>query len=98
MKALAANEIPPVAPLTANGSETLIRVQNLHKFYEMGDNRVHALRGISLDICGGEFVAIMGASGSRKSTFMNLLGCLDKPSDGHYLLDGTDVAQLSRIE
>jgi putative ABC transport system ATP-binding protein len=76
----------------------VIRVDNLHKTYEMGDNKVHALRGISLEIRRGEFVAIMGASGSGKSTFMNLLGCLDKPSDGKYLLDGTNVADLSRIE
>jgi putative ABC transport system ATP-binding protein len=76
----------------------VIKVSNLHKVYEMGDNRVHALRGISLEIRRGEFVAIMGASGSGKSTFMNLLGCLDKPSDGVYQLDGMNVADLSRIE
>ncbi len=98
MKALAENEIRPVTPALPDELETLIRVESLHKFYEMGDNRVHALRGISLAIRGGEFVAIMGASGSGKSTFMNLLGCLDKPSEGSYRLDGTDVAQLSRIE
>jgi putative ABC transport system ATP-binding protein len=77
---------------------TLIDVVDLHKYYEMGDTRVHALRGIRLQIRRGEFVAIMGASGSGKSTFMNLLGCLDKPSAGTYLLDGTDVADLSRVE
>ncbi len=76
----------------------VIKVENLHKIYEMGDNRVHALRGISLEIYKGEFVAIMGASGSGKSTFMNLLGCLDKPTEGVYLLDGTNVAELSRVE
>ena len=81
----------------ANG-EALIEVEDLHKYYEMGDTRVHALRGIRLQIRRGEFVAIMGASGSGKSTFMNLLGCLDKPSAGTYLLDGTNVADLSRVE
>jgi putative ABC transport system ATP-binding protein len=98
MKALAENLSQPVIPVNSDASETLIRVEGLHKSYEMGDNRVHALRGISLDIRSGEFVAIMGASGSGKSTFMNLLGCLDKPSEGRYRLDGTDVAQLSRVE
>ncbi len=76
----------------------VIRVENLHKYYEMGDTRVHALRGLSLEIRRGEFVAIMGASGSGKSTFMNMLGCLDKPSEGIYLLEGTNVADLSRID
>jgi putative ABC transport system ATP-binding protein len=76
----------------------LIKVENLHKYYEMGETRVHALRGLSLEIRRGEFVAIMGASGSGKSTFMNLLGCLDKSSEGTYLLEGTNVADLSRIE
>jgi len=98
MKVLAENEIRPVPTAIAEGPETLIRVEALHKFYEMGDTRVHALRGITLEIRAGEFVTIMGASGSGKSTFMNLLGCLDKPSEGHYWLDGTDVAQLSRVE
>ena len=76
----------------------VIKVENLHKYYEMGDTRVHALRGISLEIHRGEFVSIMGASGSGKSTFMNMVGCLDKPSEGIYLLEGTDVADLSRID
>ena len=98
MKVLAENELRPVPTAIAEGPETLIRVEALHKFYEMGDTRVHALRGITLEIRAGEFVTIMGASGSGKSTFMNLLGCLDKPSEGHYWLDGTDVAQLSRVE
>jgi putative ABC transport system ATP-binding protein len=80
------------------GAAPVIRVDNLHKYYEMGTTRVHALRGISLEIARGEFVAIMGASGSGKSTLMNLLGCLDKPSEGIYRLDGTNVADLSRTE
>jgi putative ABC transport system ATP-binding protein len=85
-------------PETARNGGPVIKVDNLHKIYEMGDTKVHALRGISLEIRRGEFVAIMGASGSGKSTFMNLLGCLDSPSEGTYLLDNTNVALLSRIE
>ncbi|HJX96806.1 MAG TPA: ABC transporter ATP-binding protein [Candidatus Acidoferrum sp.] len=71
----------------------VIRVEEAHKYYDLGETRVHALRGVSVDIGRGEFVAIMGASGSGKSTFMNMLGCLDKPSTGRYLLEGTDVSQ-----
>jgi putative ABC transport system ATP-binding protein len=85
-------------PETALNGWPIIKVENLHKIYEMGDTKVHALRGISLKIHGGEFVAIMGASGSGKSTFMNLVGCLDSPTEGTYLLDNTNVALLSRIE
>jgi putative ABC transport system ATP-binding protein len=83
---------------TNPGSESVIKVENLQKTYEMGDTKVHALRGVSLEIRRGEFVAIMGASGSGKSTFMNLLGCLDTPSSGTYLLENTNVALLSRAE
>src|SRR5207244_2903586 len=64
----------------------------------MGDVEIHALRGVSLHIDRGEFIAIMGASGSGKSTTMNILGCLDKPTRGHYILDGQDVSKLSRDE
>lgn len=64
----------------------------------MGDFEVHALRGISLDINKSEFVAIMGASGSGKSTFMNVLGCLDTPTSGEYFLDGIEVAKMDRDE
>jgi len=70
----------------------ILRVEEIHKYYELGETRVHALRGVSLDIQRGEFVAIMGASGSGKSTFMNILGCLDRPSLGRYLLEGIDVS------
>ena len=71
----------------------VLRVEGLHKYYELGETRVHALRGVSLEIQRGEFVAIMGASGSGKSTFMNILGCLDRASAGRYLLEGIDVSQ-----
>lgn len=74
-------------------AETVIRVEDIHKYYAMGETRVHALRGVSLTIGQGEFVAIMGASGSGKSTFMNILGCLDRPSSGRYLLEGLDVSK-----
>jgi putative ABC transport system ATP-binding protein len=76
----------------------MIRVENLHKHYVLGDNRVHALRGVSLEINSGEFVAIMGPSGSGESTFMNILGCLDSPDAGSYYLDGTDVSVLTEDE
>jgi len=76
----------------------LIRVEDLHKTYRMGDVEVHALRGVSLTIERGEFVAVMGASGSGKSTFMNILGCLDRPTLGRYYLEGEEVGSLSRDE
>ena len=76
----------------------IIRVEDVHKYYELGETRVHALRGVSVQIERGEFVAIMGASGSGKSTFMNLLGCLDKPTTGHYILEAVDTSELSKKE
>jgi putative ABC transport system ATP-binding protein len=78
-----------------NGASVL-RVEELHKYYQMGENRVHALRDVNVEIKQGEFVAIMGASGSGKSTFMNILGCLDQPTSGRYLLEGTDVLQFDK--
>ena len=78
--------------------KAVIRTEDVHKYYELGETRVHALRGVSVEIKTGEFVAIMGASGSGKSTFMNILGCLDKPSSGEYLLDGINVSKLSKNE
>ena len=81
-----------VAPSLPAGS-AVIAVEDVHKYYDLGETRVHALRGVSVEVRRGEFVAIMGASGSGKSTFMNMLGCLDRPSSGRYLLEGIDVSQ-----
>ena len=77
-------------------SEPLLRVEDVCRFYDMGEVRVNALRGITLEVQAGEFVAVMGASGSGKSTLMNIIGCLDRPSSGRYFLEGVDVAQLSK--
>src|SRR3974377_469499 len=74
-------------------SQAVIFVEEMHRYYDLGEARVHALRGVSIEIGLGEFVAIMGPSGSGKSTFMNMLGCLDRPTSGRYLLEGTDVSQ-----
>src|SRR5512141_23353 len=83
--------------LTPDAS-VVIRIEHVHKTYDLGEVQVHALRGVSVDIRRGEFVAIMGASGSGKSTFMNILGCLDKPSAGRYLLENIDVSSLAKRE
>lgn len=85
-----ATEIPESRPV--------IQLDHIHKTYTMGDVQVHALRGASLTIREGEFVAIMGASGSGKSTTMNIIGCLDRPTKGTYILDGQDVSELSKDE
>lgn len=78
--------------------ETLIEVKNLMKIYNPGENEVRALNDVSLQISRGEFVAVIGQSGSGKSTFMNMLGCLDVPTSGSYYLNGKDVAGLSDDE
>src|SRR5437588_10305621 len=74
----------------------LVRLVDVHKTYRTGEMEVFAVRGVSLEIKRGEFVALMGASGSGKSTLMNILGCLDRPTTGHYFLDDADVSWLDR--
>jgi putative ABC transport system ATP-binding protein len=76
----------------------VISVRDLTRVYQVGDIEVRALRGVSLDVEAGEFVAVTGPSGSGKSTFMHILGCLDRPTSGHYFLGGRDVSRLSRNE
>jgi putative ABC transport system ATP-binding protein len=76
----------------------IIEVKNLRKDFHIGEVTVHALRGVNLDIEEGSFVAIMGTSGSGKSTMLNILGCLDKPTSGNYLLDGVAMAELNKNE
>jgi putative ABC transport system ATP-binding protein len=76
----------------------LIETRDLWKTYQMGDEKIHALRGVSIAIDRGEYVAIMGPSGSGKSTLMNLIGCLDTPSQGTYLLNGKEVSQMNDNE
>jgi putative ABC transport system ATP-binding protein len=76
----------------------LIEIRDMYKVYNVGGEPVHALDGVSLLVDKGEFVAIMGSSGSGKSTMLNILGCLDVPTSGSYLLDGTEVAARSRAE
>ena len=78
-----------------NGA-AVVQLVDVRKTYRTGEMEVHAVRGVSLDIARGEFVALMGSSGSGKSTLMNMLGCLDRPSGGRYLLDGVDVSGLDR--
>jgi putative ABC transport system ATP-binding protein len=75
--------------------DCVIQANNLTKVYKMGDVEVHALRGLSMRICQGEVVAIMGPSGSGKSTLMNIIGCLDRPTSGEYILDGSRVSDMS---
>src|SRR5215469_130679 len=97
--------VVPVATNVAAGSreaqaapkaDAVIHLDRIHKIYHMGDIEVHALRGVSLDIGRGEFVAIMGPSGSGKSTMMNIVGCLDHPTKGHYILEGEDVSKVDK--
>ncbi len=80
----------------SDSHNAVIRLAGLHKVYHTGEVDVHAVRGISLEILPGEFIAIMGSSGSGKSTLMNMIGCLDRPTEGNYWLDGMDVSTLDR--
>jgi len=81
-----------------NMKDTIISVKHLVKVYKMGDLEVHALRGIDMDVQKSDFVAIMGKSGSGKSTFMNIIGCLDVPTKGEYMIDDVDVRKMNKDE
>ena len=98
--AVANNEIETTesAKRPLENTTPFIQLERIHKIYSSGDVEMHALRGVSLNIYPGEFVAIMGTSGSGKSTMMNILGCLDRPTRGTYLLDGQDISQLEKDE
>src|SRR5450631_3302936 len=89
--------MPNVVPLPARQPE-LVAATDLVKTYVLGDTELHALDHVSLSVSVGEYVAIMGTSGSGKSTLMNILGCLDRPTSGSYVLDGREVSGLSRGE
>ncbi|HEY0591605.1 MAG TPA: ABC transporter ATP-binding protein [Thermoanaerobaculia bacterium] len=85
-------------PAASTNGKHLIEMHELVRTYEMGAEKVHALRGVNLIVDHGEYVAIMGPSGSGKSTLMNIIGCLDSPTSGHYLLDGTPVDSMGEDE
>jgi putative ABC transport system ATP-binding protein len=79
----------------ANGQDTVIELQDVYRTYELGDQKLNALDGVDLKIARNEYLAIIGSSGSGKSTMMNIIGCLDRVSNGHYLLNNTDVGDLT---
>ncbi len=82
--------------MQTNGNEVIIETHNLKKLYQMGSETIHALAGVDMQIRRNEYIAIMGPSGSGKSTLMNLIGCLDTPSEGEYVLNGTPVPGSGR--
>ena len=84
--------------MTMSERQSIIRVENLKRTFVVGSEEVHALKGVSFDICQGEFVSIMGSSGSGKSTLLNILGCLDQPTAGEYYIDGISVRERSKNE
>src|SRR5205085_12325268 len=86
------------AQIRMSDTQPVISIRDLVKTYIVGEIEVRALRGVSLDVRAGEFVAITGPSGSGKSTLMHILGCLDRPTSGKYLLDGQDVSRMSKDE
>src|SRR5438105_14438766 len=86
---------PVITTSSGTDHQVIIQVDDVHKYYDLGETGVHASRGVSVQIEHGEFVAIMGASGSGKSTFMNTLGCLAKPTSRRYSLDGIAVSNLA---
>ena len=90
--------IPASSLPVESGRAAAISLENIHKIYDLGETQVHALRGVNLKIYPGEFVSVMGASGSGKSSLMNILGCLDKPTKGHYYLGGVEVSTLTKRE
>jgi putative ABC transport system ATP-binding protein len=92
------NEVKPTTPLDGHDPNMLISMRNIWKTYQMGTEAVHALHGVSFDIPRGEYIAIIGPSGSGKSTLMNLIGCLDTPSQGEYWLNGKNVSEMDDDE
>ncbi|MBP5692953.1 MAG: ABC transporter ATP-binding protein [Bacteroidales bacterium] len=84
--------------METDNQNTVIRIEDLHKIYSLGSQQVNALDGVSLSIKKNDYIAIMGPSGSGKSTMMNILGCLDTPTSGRYILGGTDVSQMEDSE
>jgi putative ABC transport system ATP-binding protein len=89
-------QVKPEVKVEKAEARPVIQLEHIFKIYQTGDIEVHALRGVSLTVREGEFVAIMGASGSGKSTMMNIIGCLDRPTRGRYVLSGEDVSSLSK--